>query len=314
MSETTTKKGIWGKLLQIQKSKTSFTNSEESDKKDSRNRSAYLYTPGYEIAEAVRDQMDKLNLMLIPDIIASTHEPIEYPVYKMVGGEPRAFNKKEIHFTVKVAFTWVDCDTGEQAGPFHIVASGANGTDKSCASALALAERYFLLKFFHFTTRDADMEPDAHDSSNLPGLPADAQPQNASASQACSARQPVQGGGNQRGYAAPAPAQGGGYATQPAYGPQPPQVNIYQGVPQYQPQPAAPASAAPFDENIPIVKEAIERLVFFEKGTPNHQQTLNECIGRISSTGLPCNNMQFINNLIEAAQARREGRAPNYEQ
>ncbi len=311
------KKGIWEKLFQIQKSKKSFVNSEESDKRDSRDRSVYLYTPGYEISEAVRAEMDKMGLMLIPNISEFKSEPIEYPVYKMINGEPRSFTKKEIFFTVKATFTWIDTETGEQAGPYNMVAAGANGTDKSCASALALAERYFLLKFFHFSTRDADLEPDAHDSSNLPGLSRDQQPSNASPKQACAA--PNQAPQRQGGYApAPAPAApmtAAPYPPQQPYAPQPspaPQVNIYQGMPQYQ-RPSAPAQAAQFDPNVPVIKEAVEQLIFFEKGTSQHQQKLNECMGRIAATGIST-DLKFINNLIEAAQARRENRAPVFEQ
>lgn len=322
---------IWSKLFQLQKSIKSFTNSEESEKKDGHQRSAYLYTPGSVIAQAVREQMDNLQLMLVPNIKSYNHQTIEYPVYKMINGEPRSFMKKEIYVTIETEYTWVDTESGETAGPFVNVASGANGTDKSCASAIALSERYFLLKFFHIATQDKDMEPDAHDESNLPGLRSGEQPANATQSQVARVRtaaptpqQPLpqaapyqasypqpNGQAVQQQFYGPMPAQGPQY-QQPVYGQQPmqqtPQVNICNAPPQYQQPTPAPNQSARFDENIPAVKEAIERLVCFEKGTSTHKQTLNECIGRLSAAGINCTENNFLNNLIEAAQARREGR------
>ena len=309
--------GIWAKLLQIQKSIKTFALTEDSDKKEPSGKSAYRYTPGWKITEDVRAQMDALNLMLIPDIQFHSIEMVEYPVYKMIGGNPMSFLKKEMHIAIDAKFTWLDVETGEQAGPFGIVASGANGTDKSTASALALAERYFLLKFFHISTHEADDEPDAHDSDYVPGIPK-SQQQAVTGSQACAAApvqqtpgaQPMQGR-----YPARAPYQPQGQspapfvpASQPQGGAQ---VNIYPAPPSYGQGPVAGGAVA-FNESNPLINDAINRLANFDRGTVNHSSLLNETIAYLSSQGINCTEPNFITNLAEAAQARRENRQPRY--
>lgn len=303
MAEQTTT-NIWGKLFAIQKAIKTFAVSEESEKRDTKGRATYQYTPGWEIVETIREHMDKAGLMLIPEYKTRDVQPIEYPLYKLVKDKPVTFVKKEIHFVVDAAFTWVDTTTGEKEGPFSIVASGANGTDKSCASALALAERYFLLKFFHITTHEKDDEPDAHDSGTVPGIPSESQPMDA----------PYQ--------AAPAPVQAPAYcpvvqqpmagfpqAQPPVYGP------VYQPVPGFAPQgggmmpPAAPAGGA-FDPNHPAIVDAVNRLANFQKGTPTHQQQLNEIICNLTAAGFKSFEQSFLENLTECGQAKREGRNP----
>ena len=307
--------GIWGKLFQIQRGAKTFAITDDSEKTDARSgKSAYRYTPGWKIVETIRESMDALGLMLIPEVKFEKIELIEYPVYKMIGGSPMSFTKKEMHIAVSAEFTWVDVTTGEKAGPYKIVASGANGTDKSTASALALAERYFLLKFFHISTRDVDEEPDAHDSDSVPGIPK-AQQQPATQAQACSS--------------VPVPSQAPGYAGMPQYGgyqqggrgfapqasaPAVPgqQVNIYPAPPQYIQPGALPQGAQGFNDNNPAIRDAIARLANFERGTVSHRTVLNECIGTLSAAGIVCTDPTFVDNLSEAAQALRENRKPAY--
>jgi ERF superfamily. len=311
--------GIWAKLLQIQKSIKTFALTEDSDKKEPGGKSAYRYTPGWKITEDVRAQMDALNLMLIPDIQFHSIEMVEYPVYKMIGGNPMSFVKKEMHIAIDAKFTWRDVETGEEAGPYSIVASGANGTDKSTASALALAERYFLLKFFHISTHEADEEPDAHDSDYVPGIPK-SQQQCLTASQACAAApvQPGQGVPPMQGrYPTPAPYQPQGQSPAPyVQTPQPQsqggaQVNIFPAPPAYGQGPVAGGSVA-FNEGNPLIRDAIVRLANFDRGTVNHSALLNEIIAYLSGQGVNCTEPNFITNLAEAAQARRENRQPRY--
>lgn len=94
-----------------------------------------------------------------------------------------------------------------------------------------------------------------------------------------------------------------------------PQGYVQPQGPVQQPQQGWP-QAAPmmqgFDPNNPAIAEAINRLMNFDKGTPTHQQVLNEAIGNLSQAGINCFQGNFIENITEAAQARREGRAPNF--
>lgn len=159
------------KLFSLQQMFKTFAVSEESAKRDAKNssRSAYSYTPGWKIVEAIREAMDSLEIMLDSTTVSESHEMISYPVYREVNGQVHTFEKKEMYVTVTRAFTWVDVKTGETIGPIIHTAAGANGTDKSLASAEAFCERYFLLKQFHITTRELNEEPDAHDSGIIDG-------------------------------------------------------------------------------------------------------------------------------------------------
>lgn len=156
--------------MEVQKALTSFINTEASDKtKPGSKTSEYKYVPGWQITQEVRKQMDNHGLMMPVSIISENHQMVEYPVYKMIDGKVVSFVKKENLSVITMQYTWVDTETGETTEPYVMVASGANGIDKSTASALSAAERYIFLKFFHIPTKDAD-ELDAHDSANIPGM------------------------------------------------------------------------------------------------------------------------------------------------
>ena len=163
-------KNLWQKLFEIQKQLKTFAVKEESDKRDPNGKPTYRYTPGWEITEKVRDLMDAKGIMLTDNVRKSESKLIEYLVYKDFHGQAMSFTKKEMFVEVTVEFTWVDTQTGEQLGPYTGIGYGANGTDKSGATALTMAKRYFLMNFFHFTTRELNDEQDAHDSGNIPGI------------------------------------------------------------------------------------------------------------------------------------------------
>lgn len=157
--------------MEIQKNISTFTNSEKSEKKKSGSKdSEYQFTPGWKICESIRAEMDKHGIMMPISVIKEEHQMVEYPVYKMLNGTVVSFIKKELLSTVTVEYSWVDTDTGDVAGPFQMITSGANGIDKSNASALSAAERYIFLKFFHIPTKDKGIELDSHDSSTIPGF------------------------------------------------------------------------------------------------------------------------------------------------
>lgn len=162
---------ILKKLFTIQEKFKTFAITDDSDKTDPKTgRPSYKYTPGWKITEDIRSEMDAQHLMLIPNYKMEQCDTIDYPVHKLVNGQVLTLQKKEVNFVVTAAYTWIDTDTGEYFGPMTITANGTNGTDKSSGSAIAMAERYFLLKFFHITTHEADEEPDAHDSQTIPGI------------------------------------------------------------------------------------------------------------------------------------------------
>ena len=113
--------------------------------------------------------------------------------------------------------------------------------------------------------------------------------------------------GAQQGVQQPYPPQGGypqgGYPPQAAAPAQPPTYAD-----------TAPMGVQPFDENHPAVADAISRLCNFEKGSNTFQLTLNGVINELTAAGFRVFESDFIYNLTEAAQARREGRTPVYKQ
>lgn len=280
------KTNLWQKLLSIQKSVKTFDVGEDSEKSEPNGKSSYKYTPGWMIVETIREKMDELSLMLIQNVRNRNSQLIEYPVYKLVDGKPAAFQKKEIYIELDVDFTWVDASTGETFGPLTMSSAGANGTDKSISSALALAERYFLLKFFRITTREKNDEPDAHDCDYVPGIPKERQApmqQNAS-------------------YPAQQPAQ-----PMMPYGPSPAPDYASMAPPSYG---QTQVQGYGFSAKDPNITNAVLRLVNFNIGTPSHSQMLNEVVGQLAAQGYNCAEPHFLENLTESAQAMRENRRP----
>ena len=342
MAETTKKApaNLWAKLFDIQKSVKGFVNNTDSDKqKPGEKKSAYQYTPGAEIITRLREKMDEHGIMLIPNMIDESHHDIEYNVYKFINSEPRSFLKKEVLCTVTYEYTWIDTTTGEQCGPFKAAGMGANGTDKSLASAIALAERYFILKFFHIPTWDPADEPDAHDSSNLPGIPANAQPMNATDRQivfqngapaAPRMQMPPQPQPQPQPQAvypapavqAPAPVQA---PPQPTYYPAQPQmqvnipgqqpvgqqVNVFTQVPSYV-SPAGGPGGRSYEPNDPMIDAAERDLAQFDKGTTTFNEKLQVKIDELANAGYSVRDSFFVLNLMEGAAARRENRKPSY--
>lgn len=301
----TTPKNIWQKLFDIQKSLTTFAVSEDSDKTNAQGKPEYKYTPGWEIIETIRKKMDDNAIMLIPNCIGQESKLIDYLVYKDFHGTAMSFQKKEMFVQVTMEFTWMDTQTGETAGPYKCYGYGANGTDKSGASAMSMAERYFLLRFFHFTTREMGDEQDAHDSGNIPGLPSGEQPKNLAPGRAVQATP------------APQPWAGAVQPTTPQGQPFTPPINCpvmpqygYGGQPQMPAGPQTMAAATPtgeFNQSDPNIQVAITALMGFEKGTAAWQRCLNEQIGKLSNLGYKCMNNDFVEKLGDTAQAFRNG-------
>lgn len=272
------------KLLEIQKAVKTFATTENSEKKDGQNpsKSAYLYTPSWKIVETIRQLMDDKDIMLDSTLVSQHHEMISYPVYKEVNRQIIPFEKKEMYVILEMDFTWVDVNTGETIGPIRVPSTGANGTDKSLASAMSLCERYFFLKQFHITTHEQDEEADAHDSSQLPG--------NVSYPNASEPR-----------YARGIAPMGGF----PQYGMQEPARPAMPSTPAMQaPMPAQPQSPEA------LYEQAVEELMKFGSGTASHNAVLNKWLTILCQNGYDTSNPKFSANLVETAQARREGRQP----
>lgn len=293
---------IFGKLIAIQKSIKTFATSEDSGKINVKTgKASYQFTPGWVIAERIRELMDENNLLLVPNYRIGSIREEEFPVPVEYKGNIETFQKKDALVVVEADYTWFDADTGESFGPFRCDAANMNNIDKSAASAISFSERYFFLKFFHITTHDTADEPDYYDNG-APETPQGGQGRRASFPQAAAPQAP------------PAPA----YAAVPPAAPAP-------AVPPAYRQPQAPAYAAPpvqqqaprqydgcFNDQDPNIAIVVEKLSHFRKGSESFHKTFNEGLADLSAKGYNCNDRRFIDNIAEAAAARREGRNPEY--
>ena len=265
------------KLKEIEKSFKTFATTDESEKKVAgAQNSMYKYTHGWSIIEAIREKMDEMNVMLDININDERHEMVSYPVYKQIQNQIIPFEKKEMYVTVNCSFTWIDVDTGESVGPYTMIASGANGIDKSISSALSLAERYFLLKAFHITTREKEDEPDAHDCDSLPGIPTEQQPKTAS-----------------------------DWKGPKGYAPAPPQPYMQQNTPSTFQQQHHGKTTTPAKTPDMTYENAVNTLMNFEAGTKSHSDTLNRLLIALNISGYNTADPSFASSLVNDAQARR---------
>ena len=145
-------KEIYKKLLALQQAVVGLT----KDKKGN----SYDYVSGDKILGIVRPAMDKLGLILIPEVVDSNFIREDYAT--------KNGQKSEMFCSVRMRFTWVDADSGESI-PCEWASSGMNAWDKGLGSALTYGERYFLLKFFHIATDrdDVDAPKSAEEEMNL---------------------------------------------------------------------------------------------------------------------------------------------------
>ena len=93
--------------------------------------------------------MDEKGLILKQEVLSIDNERQDY---KTKYGE-----KSEILSKVMMQFTWIDIETGEKDVNLF-GANGQNDWEKGLGSALTYAERYFILKYFHISTDEDDID------------------------------------------------------------------------------------------------------------------------------------------------------------
>lgn len=109
----------------------------------------FSYTTGEKILSEIKPLMNELGLLLEPSVTQITTERQDY---KTSRGE-----KSENTVVLNMIMTWVDVYSGEQR-PIMWGAIGQNDWDKGFGSALSYSERYFLLKYFHISTDQDDID------------------------------------------------------------------------------------------------------------------------------------------------------------
>lgn len=104
--------------------------------------SKYKYATESDVSEKVRESLAEQNVIMLPDVIE--HSTREHT------------NRKgfiEYISTVKVKFTFIDGDTGEEVS-IHSVGEGQDSGDKAVYKAITGATKYALMKAFMIPTGD----------------------------------------------------------------------------------------------------------------------------------------------------------------
>jgi hypothetical protein len=134
------------KLLEIQKKIVGLGKDAKSNN--------YQYVTGNKLLSHIKPIMNELGLILKSEIISIHNERMDY---KTGVGTQYEKPKSEILSKVMMKFTWIDCDTNEREECLF-GANGQNDWEKGLGSALTYGERYFLLKFFHISTDEDDID------------------------------------------------------------------------------------------------------------------------------------------------------------
>lgn len=150
------KMNIQQKLVEVRKSISKFNRDTKGF--------GYEYVSGSQILRAIKDKMDELGVLLIPELDFSTlnWEKHEYITKK---------NEKKLDFivTMKMTYTWINADDPEDKVKVDWVCIGQQTDDiaKAVGTALTYDERYFLLKFLGVPTDedDADFNKSAYEKN-----------------------------------------------------------------------------------------------------------------------------------------------------
>jgi len=115
---------------------------------------SYKYVTGSKVLEHIKPLMNDLGLILKQEILTIDNERQDY---KVGINTPNEKTKSEILTKVMMRFTWIDTTSGEKDENLF-GANGQNDWEKGLGSALTYAERYFLLKYFHISTDEDDID------------------------------------------------------------------------------------------------------------------------------------------------------------
>lgn len=114
----------------------------------------YDYATEADIADEIRKELAARNVMLLPAITGHERE--------------RVGEKGQVLTTLKMEFTFVDGDTGEErTRPW--MGAGTDKEDKGLFKAMTGGEKYFLLKSFLIPTGDDPERTDKGGEADLPG-------------------------------------------------------------------------------------------------------------------------------------------------
>lgn len=149
------------KLVEVRKSIPKFNRDTKGF--------GYEYVSGSQILRAIKDKMDELGVLLIPELDFST---LNWGKHEYITKK----NEKKLDFivTMKMTYTWINADDPQDKIKVDWVCIGQQTDDiaKAVGTALTYDERYFLLKFLGVPTDedDADLNINAYQEKKSHGL------------------------------------------------------------------------------------------------------------------------------------------------
>ncbi len=132
---------LFQKLLEIQKRVVGLGKDSKSF--------GYQYVSGSKVLEHIKPLMNEYGIILKQEVLEIENSRQDYTTKNGL--------KSEILTKATMRFTWIDCETGEK-DENYFAANGQNDWEKGLGSALTYAERYFLLKYFHISTDEDDID------------------------------------------------------------------------------------------------------------------------------------------------------------
>ncbi|CEQ10663.1 essential recombination function protein [[Clostridium] sordellii] len=135
------------KIVEIKKSIEGFSKDKKSF--------GYEYVSGSQILRAIKDKMDELGVLLIPEVDYDTLH-WEKHEYKNKKNE----DKLDFLVTMKMNYTWVNAENPEDkiTIPWVCIGQQADDISKAVGTAMTYNERYFLLKFLGLPTDEDDAD------------------------------------------------------------------------------------------------------------------------------------------------------------
>lgn len=145
---------LYQKLIQIRKDVIEFSKDKEGY--------GYKFVSGSQAIRKIRDKMDELGVLLVPNIGETESHTFDYVTYDKKTSQEKQHTDHVV--TGSMSYTWINADEPEEMlnVPWKIYGQ-QDDISKAFGSGLTYSERYFILKFFQAPTDSED--PDARDTS-----------------------------------------------------------------------------------------------------------------------------------------------------
>jgi len=141
------------KLVEIRRNIDVFTKDTEGF--------GYRYVSGSQVLGKIKDKMDELQVLLIPEVLNHKYSTFNYI-------DKKGKEKTDFIVTADMKYVWVNAENPEERIEIPWQTMGQqDDISKAFGSGLTYSERYFLLKFFGVPTDDDD--PDARDTTGKNG-------------------------------------------------------------------------------------------------------------------------------------------------